>query len=636
MIKNVILPKYIFRGILHNNISFPQRIKMFGADTETVRGEPYTFQVSSDGKYADLVFVNSQNVLDKFLEYIRPRLVQGHVNVMYFHNLKFDLPVLLKNYQKDFIGTTKLQFYHKDIYFDFVVAKLYFGRIKFPENKVLTVIDSYAFFTNIPKASLSGLATQLNLPVQKLGRLRDIGKRRYKAGTPSYRKFVEYSKKDAVVEWHLGSWIVNQYKKYKTRVCVSSPQFSMRVFRHYFMRRGDCIKFPPPNVVRGSILSYHGGKNGFYVNGVTVVKDCSEIDVVSMYPYAMKSMPNFLSGKYVKVKKYIDEYEGIYCISGKINPCKYPILFTHNFKPLRDRCNNIWVTSYELRDALKYNEIKITKIRGFLWQPDGKADHNPFSEFVDFFFKLKTNAPTNAEKILAKLILNSLYGKTIQTIEANEKDKENFKADFILDKKTGIILENKDKNVFLFKAGGMFNPFVATLITGFARTYLHRLEHKYKALHSSTDSIKTMLPIKENNRLGGIKLECRGRCCLFRNKLYLHYNRYTPRDIKKYEKKHADKIKEKKDRNGKLHEAYEKYLQLKKGKTVEVLEKYALHGFAGKTDTLIEMFAEKKNEYKSEHLFKVREAIRQKKIPLDFAVSERILHGVDFNKVTYI
>lgn len=591
MLKNIIIPKYIYRGIIHNDIAFPKRYRLFGADTETVKGEPYTFQVSSDGVHADIEFVDRDNVLDKFLSYIEPKLLEGQVNVMYFHNLSFDLWVLLKKYQYLSVGRTRFEMDYHGVDFKFIISKVHFGRIKFPGNKCLTIIDSYAFFVNIGKASLGALAEKLELPHKKQERLPNIGEKKYKPGTEVYRKFVEYAKADAVVEWHLGNWIVNQYKKYNTRVCVSSPQFSMRVFRHYFMKKGDNIAFPPPNVVRGAVLSYHGGKNGFYCDGVTVVKDCREVDVVSMYPYAMREMPNFLTGEYRRVEKFTEGYEGVYCVSGKIKNCKYPVLFSHDFKPLRDRCSRVWVTSYELREALKHGEIVLRKIYGYIWVPDGKAEHDPFTEFVDYFFRLKDTAKNNAERTLAKLILNSLYGKMIQTIP-EEKEGEGFKADMVYNPERGIFLENKIDNIFL--AGGMFNPFIATLITGFARAYLHRLEHKYKALHSSTDSVKTVLPVKENPKLGGIKLECRGKCILFRNKLYLHY-----------------------DQKGEL-------------------KKYALHGFSGRADELSKMFAGKRYNYSVKHMFKVREAFRQKRTALSMETVDKVLHGVDFSKVTYI
>jgi hypothetical protein len=233
--------------------------------------------------------------------------------------------------------------------------------------------------------------------------------------------------------------------------------------------------------------------------------------------------------------------------------------------------------------------------------PDKIESRNPFAEFVDFFFKLKDTAKNPTEKLLAKIILNSLYGKMIQTIESEDgnvknirvlKEDTSYKANYIFDADSGVFIENKGSNIF--QAGGMFNPFIATLITGFARAYLHRLEHKYKALHSSTDSVKTIIPCIEDKRLGGIKIECVGKCILFRNKLYLHYNQAGE------------------------------------------LKKYALHGFIGRPEQLLKLFKQKKNFYYTKHLYKVREAFRQGKTPLKMELVRRELKGVDFTKINYI
>lgn len=601
MIKNVIIPKHIYQGILPNHVAYPGRLRIFGFDTETVKGEPYTFQISADGEHADVVFCDGNTILDKFLEYIEPKLAPGHINVMYVHNLAFDLAVLLKKYQKLFIGNTKLRMKYRGVKFDFVIAKVHFGKIKFPGKKVLQVMDSYAFFTGSGKSSLEALAVQLDLPYKKIGRMADIGERRYRPGSKDYKNFVEYARQDAIVEWHLGRWICAQYEKFDTRLCVSAPQFSMRVFRHYHLHKGDCIKFPPPQAVRGCLLSYHGGKNGYYVKGVNVVKKCYEIDVVSMYPFALKSMPNFLKGNYEYRGRFDPEYEGVWCITGTVKACKYPCIFSHDFKPLSGDIENIWVSSYELKTALDYEEIELKSCHGYIWVPDPAETRNPFGEFVDYFFKLKDTAKSPTEKLLAKIILNSLYGKMIQTIESEDgtiktaaqlkKDTE-YKAKYIYDADKGAFIENKGGNIF--QAGGMFNPFIATLITGFARAYLHRLEHKYKALHSSTDSVKTVMPCVEDKRLGGIKIECVGKCILFRNKLYLHYNQAGE------------------------------------------LKKYALHGFIGRPEQLLKLFKQKKNVYRTKHMYKVREAFKQGKTPLKMEIVRRELKGVDFSKVNYI
>ena len=75
-----------------------------------------------------------------------------------------------------------------------------------------------------------------------------------------------------------------------------------------------------------------------------------------------------------------------------------------------------------------------------------------------------------------------------------------------------------------FVAGGLYNPMIATLITGLARTKLHEIEEKYKALYSSTDSIKTTKKVKKKdlgNKLGKLDYKFKNETVhFFRNKLY--------------------------------------------------------------------------------------------------------------------
>ena len=578
MLKKVYVPEYIYSGIKHNDRCYPKRLTFFGADFETVDGEPYTLTVCDKKLNPDIIFVNRNNVLDKFLNYFEPRCLSKQVNIVYFHNLQFDISVLLIKYHKHFVGRNTLKIKYKDVYIEAVIGNITFARIMFDKNKKLFIYDSMAFI----KGSLDNITKSLNLKVKKLERPKGLGEKKLKT-----KKFFDYIKTDAIAEYYLASWIIEQHRKYNIRICVSISQFASRVFRHYFLYKWERIKYPPKEVVEGSILSYHGGKNGFYLDSPTIVKNCVEIDINSAYPYAMTKLPNFVSGRYVKVNKLVDKYEGIYKISGRLKDCKYKIIFDHNFKEIVGDFKDIWTTSYELKEAIRSKEIEIKKIEGYVWV-EGKASHNPLrnplKEFVENFWIKKESAKTYEEKIMNKLILNSLYGKFIQTTR--------IETDYLLTDDEGRpIKENSNSE---YKAGGLFNPFIATLITGFVRAYLHKLEHKYNSIHSSTDSIKTMDKInKLPEGLGGLKKEVEGKCVILRNKLYIHY-----------------------DKNNNL-------------------KKYALHGFTGNINDLIKVVENKLNKYKIKRLLKVREAMRQKLKPLVMTELEKEL-DIDFSKLKII
>jgi len=575
-----------------NHLSFPKKYRIFGADTETIDGRPYCFQVSDDGKTAELIWVNENNILKLFLDYMFPKLFYASVNVVYFHQLSFDIAVLLYGEHKKWIGNENFKLDKYGWEMSVVVSKVCFAFLKHKKtNKQLKILDSRAFFPNIPKSDLAGLSEQLHLPSKKLDKPDGLGTKRLKT-----KEFIDYAKNDAVCEYNLASWIIEQHRDYNCRISVSSSQFSARIFRHDYIRKGDRLIYPPDPIVEASLLSYHGGKNGFYCPGVTIAEKCYDIDIVSAYPYAMKQIPNFISGHYEYRGKYDPDYEGVWCICGKLSNCKYPILFSHNFKPLRDKADNVWVTSYELKEALKMKEIILKTCYGYIYIPS-YSEYNPLCDFVDHFYGMKEKTPkSDSRYILYKVILNSLYGKFIQTIEYTEPDKDkkgsNVEKEDFIQTAHGEYIENPEKRK-KWNAGGLFNPFIATLITGYVRAYLHRLEHKYQSLDSSTDSIKTLQKPDEVEGLGGYKIACVGKCILLRNKLYLHYN--------------------------------------EKGE----LKKYALHGFSGNVQQLKELFDRREKKYKVNHMFKVREAFRQKKRALAVTTVDRKLE-VDFSKIYYL
>lgn len=610
MLKNVIITPYVMGGIGHNHSSFPDRFKMFSADTETVRGEPMTLQIYDGNKDREVFFkwVSRGTVLDTFLEYLESNILRGKTNVVYFHNLSFDLSVLLIQYHKLYAGRRNIEIVHKAVHGS-IIRKEYlikavittpcFADIRFyneqtgKHDTTVKLLDSMSFV----HGSLEYIAEQLQLPHRKLGHPVGLGEVKF---TDKDDYFVRYAKNDVLVQYELAEWIVAQYKRYRTKFCVSVAQFASRVFKHYHIRSFENIRLPPKSVVEASLLSYHGGKNGFYTDGITVMDDCVEVDITSAYPYAMRSTPNFLKGEYRKVenvKHGLPDEEGVYCITGEVVACKYPVLYTHDFKPLPPGpVESVWVTSYELREALSRGEFVMDKARtnGWIWVPDKTYKHNPMIDYVDEFFSKKNTAGTWSEREVYKLLLNSLYGKFIQSIEVDNTDPD---LAFDFSSKSGTEIGRKQR---LFKAGGLFNPFIATLITGFTRVHLHKLEHQFKAYHASTDSVKLLgknfVPHTDPKSLGGYKLEVRGPCIMLRNKLYLHYEEGT----------------------GKL-------------------KKYALHGFAGKKEELFKLFTAGTRGYLVKHLLKVKEAMKRTDglAPLAMHELKRSL-DVDFSKIRHI
>lgn len=542
---------YIRNNEIRMNKKGSKFMFVYGLDTETCNGEPICYQFS-DGKEDRISFVNRKNITTKFLNYL-DTLKQGKhdKSVIYVLNLLFDFCQIFYPYWKTLIKQEqeKGQFEFKVDGWNikgFITEESQFAEIK-KKKKVFWMIDIGRFFQGY---SLDKAIKELLHEKGKEVRPKNLGLKKYKK---SDKKFVKYALWDVKKTQQIGQLITDFHNEWNVTQTWSIAQLAERIFRHHFLKEN--LKGCPWEMIRPSLSSYHGGRNGFYVKP-NFYNMIYSYDIVSQYPSIMRELPNFLNCEYYHVKKYEKGYVGIYKISGIKKVCKYPAFFTHNFKEIKGEFKDIWITSFELEQAMKYKEVVIKEIEGYIMYPTCK-EKSALAEFVDSFFKLKFETPKEHGyyRFYWKL-LNSLYGKFIQMRE-----------------------EKIDDDTSRWITGQMFHPFIASLITGRARAMIHNLEHKFKSIHTSTDSIKTFKKIPDKylgKNLGDLSLEVKGKCLLLRNRLYLHY-----------------------DQN-------------------EELKKYALHGFKGKPEVLLKLWKDKARRYKVLRMVKPKEAIIQNKKPFVF------------------
>lgn len=647
MQKTVEYPDHVTDGIRRNHRAhpLPANLRLFGADTETVHGLPHTVQLF-DGDMKEgvwLSYVGKKSVFPAFWTKVRPLMRVGGVNVCYFHNLKFDIMVLFSDHhieiyeqggaaeffveadgqplRKKVSEQPERTVVHVEILFGKVNAAtltegshfMEDGDLRFEGTTILKIMDSLAF----TQTSLARSLKMFKIPQSKLKAPEDLGKLPLK--TP---EFEAYAKQDVVAQWHLGRKIMDIHEKYKVRPSISLPQFMSRVFRHDFFHGDDKMDFPPLDVARAAELSYHGGKNGLYCEP-GVYDGLTEVDINSAYPWAMRELPSFLRGSYEAVDSWAGpDLAGVYKISGWTDPkAKYPLVFDHSFRRVDGHFEDLWHTGYEIEKMLAAPFMRITKISGYVWNPE-PTDRNPFRDFVDHFYGLKDKTPRDDPYYnFYKIALNALYGKLVGVIEDREllnledMDEPNdmkVKLDFKWDGALGRYV----KTVIRHRAGQMYNPFIASLITGRVRALLFDLETKYEALHSATDSIKTLKRIKAVPGLGGWKEEVSGRCWIFRNKLYLHFTEKDPitHNFQGGEKECST-----------CGKAPWKHIR-EKGQS---LEKVALHAYKGTIQQLFDnrgsLLRDGEMKYQFQHVVGLREGLRKKETPADFVMRPEVL-----------
>lgn len=533
-----LMPRY-WRGVTRaRSNTYVEPI--FGAfDTETFYGRVFATGFY-DGKTCDifhgLVKDHLAWVLDKafaLAENHRGKVIIGA------HYLVFDLGVLLWPLINP-TGSKISERAPREARFSILATKTEVMAIMtkpcfatFKRGKVsVSFVDTFSFFT-------MGLAKALEMvksETRKLAKPIALGKR-----IIPLTELRPYLENDTKGVFALLGELKQLHEFYGVKFTLSLPMLSGQIFRSHYLKKD----FTEPNgpLRSAAMLSYHGGKNSF-PNKAGWYHAAYDLDINSAYPEAMRQLPDFQRGKWVLVKgreACVGNKHGIYRITGILKPCPWGCLFNHDFTKAYGRVVGLWVTSYELREALLSGELILESVMGYAFKSKSDA-LSPFAAFVNHFYEMKEKAPTQTERFFYKLILNSLYGKFIARIEDLEGN---------------------------MVAGSMFDPTVASLITGFVRAKVHRLEHKYNATHTATDGFITQQepdPADMGPEMGKLKQVNHGPCLILRNKLYLHF-----------------------DGTGKL-------------------KKSGLHGFEGSAEELLALWEKGKREYEVTRLSKWSQA----------------------------
>ncbi len=553
---------------------------ILGFDTETNRGEVLCQQfVTLDEK--KIIWCNTDTVLDKFLEYLERF---GGYTIIYCFNAKFDLALLLRKFIDRFLAD------------DFEVR--YNGWVI----KVFCSKNWYAFFqkegyfvrfidiSNYFFGSLDTVSQSFGLSVKKLERPEQLG---YKQFTHKDKYFVDYALMDAELCYEMGVQIVKMHAYFDIPISTSSANFAEKVFRRRFLKEGQVIQFPPFSPRRYAEIVYHGGKNGYYLDSPSLVHNCYEYDFNAAYGYAMYSLPSFLQGNYRRVTTFNEKHVGIYHVKGVIKPCKYGILYDNRFNYFRVDSPvsiNAMITSFELQEALDSNEFQINQIEGWVWVPS--TEDNPLKKFAAYFWEQKNKMHKGDVRYLFyKLCLNSLYGKWIQRNPGYSGMAAKMKPDGGLEFK-----HYKDVS------GGLYHPFIASLITGMTRARLHQYEHKLNAIESSTDSVKSrdFEPTLQKVYFGRMQLE-------------------------QFECKECQK--QYKNFNGLFVRNRLNLLMCKKGHIL----KSALHGFWGRPPILKELWERRGTEYTVERMPLIREGLKQSGKNLFETMSETRSLNIDWS-----
>ena len=313
---------------------------------------------------------------------------------------------------------------------------------------------------------------------------------------------------------------------------LSAPQSAFKTWNFRFNEK-TIIDLDRFNLIAG--LIYHGGRTEVYERGK---KDNHiSLDINSLYPYVMKkykfsvkfrqrlkiNSSNDLELLLDNIKK--QKYNYIMLIDFKTNLKRTPVMNSINGSLIDLQENLTWITGLEfllLHENDKNLTFKIYNCLEFI-------NEDLFSQYIDYFYDIKKNAKNEVEKLFAKLMLNSLYGKFGQKSKHVELENYDSYPELEIHKEDMDRITYNGKVYSLYENFLTYNvegdykycPLIAGEITAFSRCENYMWQIKLGIEHiKMTDTDSFFVPLKIfktysqefldeilGNELGKLKIE---------------------------------------------------------------------------------------------------------------------------------
>lgn len=403
-----------------------------------------------------------ENSLEKFLDYFK--CLEGEHDC-YFHNLKFDgsfiIDYLLRNgYTYDdhlanpktfnTLITNQNIFYQISVRFDDVIQRRKDGEPKIRKGKIYTKQCKIKFKDSLKKIPLkvSQIAKTYGIKEQKT----EIDYKMFRPiGYELTDKEKEYITNDVIIvakalddminrqgqeKLTISSDALNDFKHRLANVSLETSQDKEKVeevFRRYFPEVEWSVSKDEMTVDKFIRKAYKGGytyANPKYAN--QVVGKGLVYDVNSLYPSRMRDcelpygMPVYFRGRYQSSKIYPLYIQHIK-VEFKVKKDHLPTIQLKNntrYLPTEyitesEGIEELYLTNVDLQLFIEHYDISYIE---FLDGYKFKSKLDIFKNYIAHWGKIKEDAKDDGERQLAKLMLNSLYGKFASATNGTMKE----------------------------------------------------------------------------------------------------------------------------------------------------------------------------------------------------------------------
>lgn len=361
--------------------------------------------------------------IDSFINYCS---LINESSSFYFHNLKFDGEFIIHYLlTHGFVHVNEKKLGMNQ--FSTIISDLnvfYCIKVKFKEEVIISFFDSLKLLN----FSVEEVAKAFNLSIKKL----EID---YKAKREKGHKITdeekEYLKHDVMI---MSLALEKMFEMKITRMTIASN--AMNFFKDTISKKRFEEWFKPPLYDKDLRQAYKGGFT--YLNEIYRGKEVKEgivLDVNSLYPSVMYYSPMpygegiYFDGKYVPDKLYNLYIQNITC-QFRIKKDMIPTIQIKNnlsFVPTEYLSSsngesiNLTLTNVDLKLFLEHYDIYDVS---YNWGWKYKSSTKIFKSYIDYWNELKVKATKEGNKPLrtiAKLMLNSLYGKFAASPEGRSK-----------------------------------------------------------------------------------------------------------------------------------------------------------------------------------------------------------------------
>lgn len=361
--------------------------------------------------------------IDSFINYCS---LINESSSFYFHNLKFDGEFIIHYLlTHGFVHVNEKKLGVNQ--FSTIISDLnvfYCIKVKFKEEVIISFFDSLKLLN----FSVEEVAKAFNLSIKKL----EID---YKAKREKGHKITdeekEYLKHDVMI---MSLALEKMFEMKITRMTIASN--AMNFFKDTISKKRFEEWFKPLLYDKDLRQAYKGGFT--YLNEIYRGKEVKEgivLDVNSLYPSVMYYSPMpygegiYFDGKYVPDKLYNLYIQNITC-QFRIKKDMIPTIQIKNnlsFVPTEYLSSsngesiNLTLTNVDLKLFLEHYDIYDVS---YNWGWKYKSSTKIFKRYIDYWNELKVKATKEGNKPLrtiAKLMLNSLYGKFAASPEGRSK-----------------------------------------------------------------------------------------------------------------------------------------------------------------------------------------------------------------------